>query len=128
MSSNPTPTVVSAPFVEGLREGRLRYQRCCSCGCPQTLQREACTSCGDLQLEWKDASGHGVVHAVTVVWRAPSDSFRPLVPYTLVLVTLAEGPRVMGHGSPGLQIGQPVVASYFAHDGTNLLRFSTPTG
>lgn len=110
-------------FLEGLAAGRVRYQACSACGTAQTLARYACVACGSERLAWCDASGLGVVHAVTVVARAPSDLFRPLVPYTLVLTTLSEGPRVMGHGTPGLTIGMAVVATFFDHGGRPLLRF-----
>ena len=63
------------------------------------------------------------MHALTVVTRAPAEEFRALAPYTLVLVTLDEGPRVMGHGAPGLTIGQVVQAGGFAHAGRQLIRF-----
>ena len=42
-------------------------------------------------LDWVDASGLGTVHAVTIVRKKdPADS------YNVVLVDLAEGPRLMG--------------------------------
>jgi len=112
------------PFTAGLAERRIRYQSCTACGAAQTLVRHACTRCGSMQLTWMDASGRGVVHAVTVVSRAPSAEFRELAPYTLVLVTLAEGPRLMAHGTPGLAIDQRVEAGFFEHAGRTLVRFS----
>lgn len=101
----------------------LRYQACLACGAAQTLRRFACARCGHEHLVWRDASGRGVVHAVTVIRRAPSDDFRALVPYTLVLVDLDEGSRVMAHGAPGVSIGQPVRAAFFEHAGRILVRF-----
>lgn len=101
----------------------LRYQRCLACGTAQTLQRFACVRCGHEQLAWNEACGRGIVHAITVVSRAPSEEFRSLAPYTLLLVALEEGPRVMGHGLPGLVIGQPVLATFFEHAGRPLIRF-----
>ena len=41
----------------------------------------------------------------------------------LVIVTLEEGARVMGHGTPYLAIGQAVTAGFFDHGGQTLLRF-----
>jgi hypothetical protein len=119
---------LSGEFVDGLAAGRVRYQLCGTCDTAQTLTRYACVSCGSDCLKWIDSSGRGVVHAVTVVSRAPSDLFRPLVPYTLVIVTLEEGPRVMGHGTPGLTIGQAVTAGVFNHGGRVLLHFFPSDG
>ena len=113
---------VAQPFVEGLAIGELRYQRCVGCGKVQKLARSAC-ACGCVGLEWKSASGRGKVYAVTVVSRAPSDAFKPLAPYTLVLVDLEEGARLMGHAEPGLAIGDAVTAGFFEHEGHRLIRF-----
>lgn len=112
------------PFTDGLAQGQLRYQACEDCGAHQTLSRLACTTCGSPRLAWRAASGRGTVLATSVVSRAPSDAFRPLVPYTLVLVALAEGPQVVGHAVPGTAIGDHVQAGTFAHEQRSLLRFS----
>jgi uncharacterized OB-fold protein len=114
---------VSALYVDGLAVGVLRYQRCATCDQVQRLARYACERCGSDRLEWLDAEGIGTVYAVSEVSRAPSMPFRTLVPYTLVLVDLDEGARVMGHAEPGVVIGDRVVAGYFEHDGRPLLRF-----
>jgi uncharacterized OB-fold protein len=53
--------------------------------------------------------GHGIVHATTLVQRAPSEEFRAIVPYRIVLVDMAEGFRVMGHAEPSLAIGDAAV-------------------
>ena len=113
----------AVPYLDGLERGVLRYQRCTACGAPQTLTRDACTACGAESPAWLDARGVGTVRAVTVVSRAPSDTFRALVPYTLVLVDLDEGARVMAHGEPGVAIGERVVARFFRHGGRALVRF-----
>ena len=55
---------------------------------------------------------------------APTEEFKALVPYDLVLVDLAEGARVMGHATPGLAIGDAVRADVFRVGERNLLRFS----
>jgi uncharacterized OB-fold protein len=115
---------ISAPFVEGLDRGELRYQACGDCGAAQTLPRYACRRCGSVQLEWRVASGQGTVYATTVVVRAPSEDFRPLAPYTLALVDLDEKTRLMGHAEPGVAIGDRVAATFFEHGGRTLVRFA----
>jgi uncharacterized protein len=109
--------------VEGLREGVLRFQRCTSCGHPQTLARYACSACGKSTLVWEESTARGKVVATTTVTRAPSEAFAALTPYVLVIVELDEGPRVMGHAAAGLYIGDRVAATYFAHGERTLLRF-----
>jgi uncharacterized OB-fold protein len=110
-------------FLEGLQRAELRYQACSACQAAQTLARYACRRCGSTRLEWRKAAGRGVVYATTVVSRAPSDDFRALVPYTLALVDLEEGARVMGHAAPGIAIGERVLAGYFELAGRKLIRF-----
>jgi uncharacterized protein len=114
---------LAAPYLEGLAQGKLRYQVCLDCESAQTLARYACHACQSARLAWRDATGRGTVYAVTVVTRAPSDSFRALVPYTLVLVNLDEGPRLMAHGQAFLKIADRVSAEIFSHDHKPLVRF-----
>jgi hypothetical protein len=114
---------LSKPFTEGLAQGVLRYQRCERCGAAQRLARYACTACGETALGWHDARGTGRVFSVTEVKRAPTDAFKALVPYTLVLVDLDEGARLMGHAPAGLAIGDRVHASVINLDGQPLIRF-----
>jgi uncharacterized protein len=113
----------ASPFAQGLAAGVLRYQRCGGCGAALTGQRFACTACGSQLLVWADAAGTGTVYAVSTVHRAPTEAWRALAPYTLALVDLDEGPRVMAHGAPGLVIGQRVRAEPVVLAGQALVRF-----
>ncbi|HEY9238988.1 MAG TPA: OB-fold domain-containing protein [Burkholderiaceae bacterium] len=121
-------SALASPFVDGLARHELRFQRCAACGTAQTLARYACAHCGSESLAWETARGTATLHAVTVVSRAPSDAFRALAPYTLVIAQLDEGPRLMAHAEPGVRIGDRVAAGFFAHDGRTLVRFSPATG
>lgn len=118
--------MTESPYLDGIARGVVRFQHCEACGAAQTLSRFACARCGSEQLVWQDASGAGTVYAVTVVTRAPTDAFRALVPYTLLLVDLDEGARVMAHGTAGLRIGDSVRAETLAFGETSLLCFQKP--
>lgn len=118
----------AAPFVEGLARRELHHQACTACGQAQTLARHACSRCGASTLEWRRAAGSGTVYSSTVVMRAPSPAFRALAPYTIVIVELDEGCRVMGHALPGVGIGDRVEAGYFDFDNRPLLRFGPASG
>ena len=111
------------PYAAGLAAGRVRYQVCETCGEAQSLGRHACHVCGGAKLAWRDASGLATVYSVTEVVRAPDESFQTIAPYTLVLATLDEGPRVMAHAEPGVAIGERVRATFFRHGERTLLRF-----
>ncbi|MPM39418.1 hypothetical protein SDC9_86051 [bioreactor metagenome] len=107
-----------------LDAGRFCIQQCPQCGKHVFTPRELCPHCGASPLRWVRASGLGTVRALSVVSRAPSDDFRALAPYTLVIVELDEGPRLMGHADAAVQMGQRVRAGYFEHQGRTLLRFA----
>ena len=121
-------SLLSKPFTDGLAQGVLRYQRCERCGAAQRLARYACTACGESTLGWHDAAGTGRVFSLTEVKRAPTDAFKAMAPYTLVLVDLDEGARLMGHGRAGMAIGDRVRASVFTLDGQPLIRFEPVLG
>lgn len=121
--SAPGATALSRPYLEGLALGELRFQRCTACGRAQRLARHACAWCGAPEPRWQSAAGTGTVFALTEVRRAPTDTFRALVPYTLVLVDLDEGARLMGHGTAGLRIGDRVRGQCTEIAGQRLVRF-----
>ena len=121
--SAPGAAALSKPYLEGRALGELRFQRCAACGRAQRLARHACAWCGAPQPRWQTAAGTGTVFALTEVRRAPTDAFRALVPYTLVLVDLDEGAGQMGHGSEGLRIGDRVRGHCTDIAGQWLVRF-----
>ena len=93
----PRVSAEARPFWDGCREGELRYQACAACGAVQFYPRALCARCGGVDLAWRRSRGEGVVHAVTVVHRAPSEAFRADVPYAVALVDLDEGFRMMAN-------------------------------
>jgi uncharacterized OB-fold protein len=114
---------LAAHFWDGCAAGELRYQRCGACAALQPYPRAFCLRCGATALEWHAAEGKGTVYAWTRVERAPSDEFRALAPYVIVLVDLDEGYRMMAHGAPGLVIGDGVSVRFFEHGGRHLPYF-----
>jgi uncharacterized OB-fold protein len=117
-------TDFEAAFVQGLSQGLLRYQRCGQCNRAQSLVRHACEHCGARLSGWQDSCGAGWVRACSTVYRAPSEQFKPLLPYALVLVELCEGFRLMGHAEPGTGLGDEVQARFFRHQERMLVRFA----
>jgi len=89
-------------------DANLSYQRCAACGHAWYFPRDFCPACGDAHPQTLAAAGAGTLYASTLVHRAPSDEFKPLVPYTIALVDMREGFRVMGHAEPGLPLDSPV--------------------
>ncbi len=91
----PVPDADSQVYWDGLREGRLLLQHCKTCGHVQVYQQDICRQCGSEALEHRAASGRGVVHSFSVVHRAPGPAFKQDTPYAVLLVELAEGPRMI---------------------------------
>ena len=126
MTSEATSAGVAAPFLAGLHARSIVYQRCMACGRAQTLAHYACTTCGSPALTWQIASGQGRVYATTTIARAPSEDYAALVPYTLALVDMEEGFRLLGHAAPEVAITDDVIAGFFEHAGRTLLWFTHP--
>ncbi len=91
----PVPDPDSRAYWQGLKDGRLLLQHCGDCGHVQLYQQAICRRCGSEALEHRAASGRGVVHSFSVVHRAPGPAFKQDTPYAVLLVELAEGPRMI---------------------------------
>ena len=88
----PTATEVTDPFWEATREQRYLVQWCTSCQAPIFYPREACLWCLACDaLEWKESSGKGTVHAVSVQCRPGSPAMSDRVPYVVALIDLDAG-------------------------------------
>lgn len=95
----PLPTILeeSKEYWGGCKRHELLLQKCRLCGQYQFPHRTICSHCDTLtsDLEVVKASGKGTVYSFSTVFRPLSAGFAPDVPYTIVLVDLAEGPRMM---------------------------------
>ncbi len=91
----PSPDGDTAALWSGMRDGKLLLQHCGQCGNVQYYQQQMCRQCGGEDLTHRAASGHGKVHSFSVVYRAPGPAFNADVPYAVLLVELAEGPRMI---------------------------------
>ena len=105
-----------------LAEGRFMLQRSRATGGYVFYPRVAEPGTGAEDLEWVEASGRGVVYAVTVVQRK-----NPAENYNVALVHLAEGPRMMsrvdGVAPEVVTIGAPVQARIIQENDGPLLVF-----
>jgi len=84
----------TAPYWEAASSGQLLLQRCTECRRFQFYPRFRCRFCFGI-VEWQQARGVGTVYSYTTVHRSP-EAFTADVPYTIVLVDLVEGVRLMG--------------------------------
>lgn len=99
MTATPLPEVTSLtePYWNGLAEGRLLYQRCSQCGHGWLPAREECPRClaGELSVNWVPAAGTGRVISWVIYHHAPHEFFLDRVPYTVAVIELTEGPRLI---------------------------------
>lgn len=86
----------------------LSYQACRACGHRWYFTRTFCPACGGRDVASHACEGVGILYTCTLVHRAPTEEFRALVPFSIVLVDMQEGFRVMGHADPSLPIGAAV--------------------
>lgn len=102
----------STEFWDGVRQGRLLFQKCGACGSVQFPPRHHCASCWETDLEWVESSGRGKVESFTIVRRAPVSEFREKVPYVVAAVLVEEGPRMItnltGDDAMDVKIGDQV--------------------
>lgn len=105
----------SAEFFDAAARDELVIKRCDHCD--QALPPEAavCTTCGRTELSWTPASGTASLVSWTVVHRAPNRAYTDLVPYTVGIVELTEGPWLYAHiATDAPTAGMPLRAE-FAH-------------
>lgn len=88
----PRPTPETAHFWEGTRAGELRLQRCRSCSGSYFPPRPFCPACGHREVEVYRASGRARLHSYVINHR-PAPGFE--APYSIAVVELEEGPRMM---------------------------------
>jgi uncharacterized OB-fold protein len=94
----PLPDVddpVMRPFWDGARDGRLVLQRDRVSGAVHWPPKPAYWKGG--RLEYFAASGQGSVYTYVVGQEPFLPAFQHLLPHVMVVVALAEGPRIVGH-------------------------------
>lgn len=94
----PVPDADSAPFWEGCRAHELRLQQCTACGTHRFPAGAVCPRCNSREARWVRASGRGTVFSWIVVRHpVPADVYAADVPYTVALIDLAEGVRMVSN-------------------------------
>jgi uncharacterized protein len=106
----PDMSVLGRPFWDALKQGQLTFQRCTSCGNAWLPARSECPQC--LRPTWQRESAQGGATLVSwVVYHHGYDpAFAERLPYTVAVVQLDEGPRmitnIVGASSGPLRIDQ----------------------
>jgi uncharacterized OB-fold protein len=108
----PTITEENRPFWDAARAGELRMQRCAGCGHVRNPIQALCPVCLSESFDWALLSGRGEVFARVVYHRAFHPAYRGDVPYNVVIVQLAEGPRMFSNvidaDNDEIRVGDPL--------------------
>lgn len=117
----PEPDGVSAPFWEGLRQERLRVQRCTHCATWQFGPECICHRCHAFDPAWVEVPAEGRIYSWERVWHPVHPALKDRGPYLAVLVELphAGGVRLVGNllgdAMQEVRIGAVVVGSFEHH-------------
>ncbi len=110
-------------YRDHLAAGRLELPHCRDCGRHHFDPRALCPHCASPHLEWRTASGKGVVYSTSVVRQKPEAGGD----YNVALIDLAEGPRLMsrvdGIAPTDVRIGMAVTAQIITERDQPLLVF-----
>lgn len=108
----PAITPAMAPFFAAATRHELVIQKCSDCDTYRFPARDLCSNCLSPRSQWEKVSGNGEVFSYSVMHQVYHPGFATEVPYAVVLVQLAEGPRITSNlvGVPPheIRIGMPV--------------------
>ncbi len=117
---------IAKPFYEGLKRNTLLLPWCKSCGKPHFYPRAACPHCWSEDYDWRPAKGTGTLHSFTIVRANPPTSFAASLPYTIAIIDLDEGVRILSNivgDAAGLAIGDKVGVEFVTRGGEQLPMF-----
>lgn len=113
-TARPRPEITprTAPYWAALAEDVLRFQRCRGCGIAWLPPRDQCPHCLGPDHEWEDASGRARLVSWVVYHTEYHPFFAEKLPYTVAVVELQEGPRLIAglvDGAAPLVADMPLV-------------------
>lgn len=133
--ARPLPRISpdNRPFWEACRNHRLELPWCGDCGSPHLPPGPVCPFCLSDAITWRTATGRGRIASWVRVHKAWFPAFAGQVPYTVVLVELAEGPRLIAsmadRRNAAVDIGMEVAVAFEDLDQTSLPVFTPwPSG
>jgi len=94
MTERPLPAITPETrlFWEGAKSGELRLQKCAACSHVYFPPRPFCPKCASRDVNVMRASGKATLYSYVIHHRAVP-GFTP--PYSIAVVELEEGPRMM---------------------------------
>lgn len=129
----PVPDADTQPFWDGCRRRELWIQRCGACQAWLWQPRPICSRCQTPDPLWTRVSGAGRVASWITLHPPVLSAYAEQVPFSVLLVELDEGPRLLGYlvdgagrllgtdGAPrGVEVGAPVALRFHDQAGTLL--------
>jgi uncharacterized OB-fold protein len=113
----PQPDFDNQAFWDAAARHELRAQRCGGCGAFRWPPRPMCPYCNSFEAEWALLSGRGTIHSYTIIPHPTHPYWMDKVPYSVILVELDEGIRLISNlegwkdGDP-ISIGSPVEVTW----------------
>ncbi len=84
-------------FWEAVKQHKLVFQKCKDCGLLVHRPRPMCPRCNSMEREWSPSTGKGVVYSWVNFVYANAAYPGIKVPYTVVVVEMAEGVRMISN-------------------------------
>jgi uncharacterized protein len=114
----PTIDDGNRPFWDGCAAGELRLQICRPAGHVRYPISDVCPVCLSSDFDWRAMSGDGEILSWVVFHQGYNPAWAKRTPYNVVLIQLAEGPRMFGNVEPldraDLDVGQRVRVVFVA--------------
>lgn len=93
MTTLPLVTPETRHFWEGARRGELLLQKCSDCGHVYFPPRPFCPRCASKNVKVFAASGRATLYSYVINHRSPPGW--PKEPFSIAIVSLAEGPKMV---------------------------------
>ena len=107
-----TDEPLMATYWQATNNGELKVRKCQSCGSLQFPAREMCIHCHTQDFDWVPVSGKAKLFTLSPAITPAYPAFADDSPYTIVIVDLEEGPRMLGWAvnvaAEDLEIGMPM--------------------
>jgi uncharacterized OB-fold protein len=104
----PLADADGAPFWQYAAQGELRVQACADCGEPRFPPRPCCPHCQSFTTTWRPVSGHGRIWSYVVPHPPLLPDYAAQAPYNVVVVELADAPRIRLVGNLVTEAGAPL--------------------
>jgi uncharacterized OB-fold protein len=124
----PVRDELNAPYWDALEAGRHVFQRCANCNNAWLPPRPECPRCLQHDWAWETASGEARLVSWVVYHTAFHPAFADRLPYTVAIVALDEGPRLISNivdvaDPEALVIDQPLTLTIEREHGVAVPRY-----